>query len=1160
MSSVIIKDETDKTLVDIDLTDKSLGKYLKSAASLRTLFSAPKLLASPLTEQNGSRTLALALDADVPVGRNAELSLSAGASAAIGIHAAGTDLFDDGDLQAPETVPNGSTYASLTLEAVLGAALGVEAGSISFGFSSGTSIRYGYYHPFDLVGQDPTVKDAVARLLSAAVFPADVADLAQLPARSFATIAGEGELTFKGGASLSTTTNLLATPSLPLVGTVATITQAASVSVNAAWSLKGGFELRLAGMDGKRVRLSYFRRRGRSLSISAKALAGVSVPVRGKDMLTTLMTAISPNPEADVIALVDAGLDDASIEAIQHAIAASIDRSLTISAQFDLSSRQEQEALFSYEIDLSRLDQASTSAVAEALHGRLGPIDDAAATQGGPIRALVSAATSLKVRKSAWRINLLGILNVASFVELVQTGHVSFDHLTGALTAADQISAKRIRVASAPLESDPEKLREVLFEALMVTTAYQASRAFGSTLSLTAEQSYLEQRSPTREADLAEHYRTLVALGLCSDEERDRRLREAQALDIGRSTFFVHNRFEPNACDALFLDSAGAAWPVDRYEAIGRRAFVALLSSTDPNQDFRRRALETDTVWARMRLLGDELRRALPSSVTQDARKLALVTGDVLTIAWWAKAMSRAAKELSAMRAFIGARTGPQLNADPSFKKRKEQLADGLKGMAAATGARFDLPWDVLAMDDAASRLGTLDAAIVSATLIARYAETDPTDAVPAVRRSRARSAARDAAVGRTADRREWTAAELDIFGRHVINLRKGKLSTGGGFSSTEAQVQRIFREHIPAYAAAERREGRTPRVVFFAHGGLIAEKDGLRGVLARQSFWTHNRIYAVSFVWETGLFETIGDIIGLPTRARDRSAVSDAAIELAARPGGKAAWGQMKKSAETAAAPDGGARLVADLAAELSASLGGDIEFHAVGHSAGAIFHAHFLPQLVQPRASGALSVRTLHLLAPAITNDLFKDRLKPLVGAGKPITALATYTMTDDFEQQDHTVRPYGKSLLYLVSGSFEDAVPTRLLGMQKGLRQDAPLLRFFGLAGTEKVADIFFSKTDLASPKNARSESVTHGGFDNDIATMTSVVRRVLDVSDTTAVVDYFEDAVPGFEHAAVGIPPEFDSPARPTSRTRRPERARKQARQPAGRTTRKMARNR
>ena len=91
---------------------------------------------------------------------------------------------------------------------------------------------------------------------------------------------------------------------------------------------------------------------------------------------------------------------------------------------------------------------------------------------------------------------------------------------------------------------------------------------------------------------------------------------------------------------------------------------------------------------------------------------------------------------------------------------------------------------------------------------------------------------------------------------------------------------------------------------------------------------------------------------------------------------------------------------------------------------------------------------------------------------------------------------------------------------------------MIRFFGLAGTEKVADIVFSKTDPASPFAARSESITHGGFDNDIATMTSLARRVLGAADSDAIVDYFEEVVPGFDRAAIGT-----APAAPPSRGRR-----------------------
>ena len=65
------------------------------------------------------------------------------------------------------------------------------------------------------------------------------------------------------------------------------------------------------------------------------------------------------------------------------------------------------------------------------------------------------------------------------------------------------------------------------------------------------------------------------------------------------------------------------------------------------------------------------------------------------------------------------------------------------------------------------------------------------------------------------------------------------------------------------------------------------------------------------------------------------------------------------------------------------------------------------------------------------------------------------------------------------------------------------------------------MIFSRSMAGAARRDRSESITHGGFDNDIATMTSVMRRVLDVPETAAVVDYFE-AVPGFNRAAVARP--------------------------------------
>ena len=160
-----------------------MGKYLKSAASLRSVVPLARVFSKPLTEVSGARELALAVEQDVPIGDDKELSISAGAGAKLGVHEAGSEIFAGTDLQAPVTIPNGTTYTSLQLEALIKAALTGTTGSIGFGFSAGTAFRYAYFHPFDTVGDELNVGDALKAMLSAAVFPADADDLGRLAGR-----------------------------------------------------------------------------------------------------------------------------------------------------------------------------------------------------------------------------------------------------------------------------------------------------------------------------------------------------------------------------------------------------------------------------------------------------------------------------------------------------------------------------------------------------------------------------------------------------------------------------------------------------------------------------------------------------------------------------------------------------------------------------------------------------------------------------------------------------------------------------------------------------------------------------------------------------------------------------------------------------------------
>src|SRR3546814_18873664 len=89
----------------------------------------------------------------------------------------------------------------------------------------------------------------------------------------------------------------------------------------------------------------------------------------------------------------------------------------------------------------------------------------------------------------------------------------------------------------------------------------------------------------------------------------------------------------------------------------------------------------------------------------------------------------------------------------------------------------------------------------------------------------------------------------------------------------------------------------------------------------------------------------------------------------------------------------------------------------------------------MLAPRAlKSGFDVRTISLLAPAVRIDTFDKELGAAV-ASRGIRLLIA-NLTDAGERADSSCSPYGHSLLYLVSRSFEDHEETPLLGMEKHL----------------------------------------------------------------------------------------------------------------------------
>jgi hypothetical protein len=117
---------------------------------------------------------------------------------------------------------------------------------------------------------------------------------------------------------------------------------------------------------------------------------------------------------------------------------------------------------------------------------------------------------------------------------------------------------------------------------------------------------------------------------------------------------------------------------------------------------------------------------------------------------------------------------------------------------------------------------------------------------------------------------------------------------------------------------------------------------------------------------------------------------------------------------------------------------------------------------------------------MAPAARVELFAQTVQPLLEAGR-VGRYRQWHLSEPLEQRDRSTRPilmYGRSLLYLVSESFEDSRSARLLGLQEHYDQMAKTgdMRAWASTGDE-------------------TQSTTHGDFDDDPVTRGSIIRQIL-----------------------------------------------------------------
>ena len=324
-----------------------------------------------------------------------------------------------------------------------------------------------------------------------------------------------------------------------------------------------------------------------------------------------------------------------------------------------------------------------------------------------------------------------------------------------------------------------------------------------------------------------------------------------------------------------------------------------------------------------------------------------------------------------------------------------------------------------------------------------------------------------------------------------IIDMENnGRLSNTGEFRTKDADLDALVNLHL---GMARKTWGLSTRdpvdIAIYAHGGLTSEKDAAETAAKWIPALYDNKIFPIFLMWETDLWSTLTnrleDVLKgqpLPTGGmfdNIKGWWNERLEKLLSKPG-TMIWGEMKQNAEAISISDdsGGVKLYQACQRSPHFKDPSKVRLHLIGHSAGSILHSHVIERL----GGAGWNFESVNFMAPAVRVDTFQSKVVPAIKSGK-VKHYNQFHLSDEMELKDPTCKAilgYSRSLLYLVAHSFEKGQVTPILGMEKHFNsmiipQKLPNVRIWPAPGIE-------------------SKSTTHGGFDDDTATMASVIALI------------------------------------------------------------------
>jgi len=602
-------------------------------------------------------------------------------------------------------IAEGTCAVGFCVQGTVGASVTAAPGMLQFGIAPQEKISLKCYQCFPV---KTTLLEAARQTIGNFIIPAAASDLESIPDGCITTVSGTGSLKLSVTANLWSATNPLASVSLP--GPLPSVSFGAggSVKVGASLQISCTFDVCARKAAPGHVRLDWSRNKSAAFDVSASVSEGVSASFGGTDLFSSVLSAISSDPAADINELQKAGLPKDQITAIQSAVQNAVARNLQLAVCAQLSTTESEGIAFQYDIELAALTPDSRRALDEALRGDLTALH-AGALPG--ITEVQSVWSKAHKRGLQLQVNMLGILNYSSISSLTLSGSVLFEPASGSLVITDTATAQRIVSTSVNFGADTDKLRHVMAECFLLSAAYQGTQQQVGAPSLKCSQSFFDLEDHTSADLMAQHLRIGTALGLLSAADATL---PAGIQNFGRTTVYANAAYDNDLAVSLFLDPGGAPISVEYYERAGRLAIQLLVSETDQDAMRRKPAIDDD-LWNQMKSRGQPSFVSLFPGVSEPV--LGAITADYSAIRWWADAMSGAGRRLSAIKKWFAQHPSAPAS-DPEFQTLRQELAAHMKDVAGKTKALFGEPWGLIAMDGASNRRAAASILIAGPKLV----------------------------------------------------------------------------------------------------------------------------------------------------------------------------------------------------------------------------------------------------------------------------------------------------------------------------------------------------------------------------------------------------------------------------------------------------------